>query len=734
MSEAGRYHAVRALVDRGSGLVRGIAGALRQAARSDRARWLRARTADWREREAGRTALWCAPAMGVGALAYFEAPVDPPPFAAIVALGVVAATWRALRSRIGAAWRPAAAMLVAALSGSAAAEIRILSVSAPVLAFETRPTDVSGRLVSRVREAGGGAAYLIAVDAVAGLPDDRTPERVRVRWRGAEGAAEPEPGEAMIIRAVLLPPPGPVAPGAFDYARQIWFQRIGATGYALGPPSRVGAPEPPTLAARIERLRERIADHVAARTAGDASGVLVAMTTGIRGSVSERAETALRDSGLAHLLAISGLHVGLVAGIVFAAVRFGLAAVPDLAVRLPLKKLAALAAASATLAYLAISGGAWSARRAAVMTLVALIAILVDRRAISLRNVALAAFVILATTPEAVLHAGFHMSFAATTALVAAYEARPRLGRAGRDAGVLDRALAYALGLTATSVVAGLATGPFAAFHFNRAAVYGLLGNLAAMPLVGLAVAPATLFGALLSPLGLDGPAFAAASAAMNRVIDIADAIASAPGAVRHLATPPAWALCAVIFGGLLVCLLRAPWRIGGLAAIGLGLAGPALAPPPPAAAVFVSRTGENAAVAIDGRIAVWRVRRETFATSSIARRAGLAGDPSAVAPMDEVGACDDLGCVLEVATTAGPVRVAVADRIDGLAEDCARADLVVALAYVPRETLDRCAAELVHRGTVRETGAVLATIDRSGAIAISGARRRPYARPWSGG
>lgn len=713
MSEARRYHEAGRAVTRLRAWVKRTRPIVGTA---------RARLTAWREAEAGRLLLWSAPAFGFGALSYLAAASEPPVWLAVLGCAFAVAGLIGWRPAAGGAARAALLLFALFCAGHVVAALRAAAVSAPVISRETRAVSVKGWLIEREEEAAGGARYLIRVAEIEGIVSDQTPQRVRMRWRGRTPEADAAAGDLIELRGVLSPPPGPAAPRGFDYARQAWFERLGGVGYAYGAPDVLERDAAPGFGAQIESARARIAARVAARAPGDAGGVLAAMTTGKRGWVTDRAENALRDAGLAHLLAISGLHIGLVAGLVFAGVRFALAGVRDLALRWPIKKLAALAGIVATFAYLALSGGAWSARRAAVMAIVAFIAILFERRAISLRNVALAALIILITTPEAVVHAGFHMSFAATTALVAFYEWHRDRGGA-RAEGWRGRVGGYVAALALTSLVAGFATGPFAVFHFNRAAVYGLAGNLLAMPIIGLVTAPATLIGLLLAPVGLDGPFLALAGASMGWVLAIAEGVAATPGAVSHFATPPGWSLLAVIGGGLWLCLNRAAWRHFAWAPIALGVAGAQLPETPD---TYISRSAENAALLIEMNdkraLYAWSVRKDRFALDTWVRRAGLSGRDDVVRPLSEIAQCDDAGCVAQV----GGRAIAITDVAGSVFEDCRRADIVIALMTTPLEARDVCSARLIDRRSVAQSGAMAFTLSEP-----PGIPPRAQPRPW---
>jgi ComEC/Rec2-related protein len=266
----------------------------------------------------------------------------------------------------------------------------------------------------------------------------------------------------------------------------------------------------PGAALWLTRLRLAIAEGIRARLPGETGGFVAAILTGDRSGVGRETTEALRQSNLAHLLAISGLHMGLLTAVVYGALRAAMALFPLLALHLPIRKLAAGGALAAATFYLMLSGGNVATQRAFVMAAVMLGAILLDRRALSLRSVALAAILILLWRPEALLSPGFQMSFAATVALVAVFQTlrkrRARMMAARRPWAERRRLPGWLTGLggiALCSLVAGLATAPVAAAHFHRMAEYGLLANLLSMPLMGTVVMPGAVIAAALWPVGL---------------------------------------------------------------------------------------------------------------------------------------------------------------------------------------------------------------------------------------
>ena len=361
-----------------------------------------------------------------------------------------------------------AAMLIAV--GFLLAAARSHSVAGPVLEFRYYGA-VEGRIVAIDRSQSD--ALRITLDRVVldRVPPDRTPHRVRLSLHGDRSAdIALEPGLQVMITGHLSGPSGPVEPGGFDFQRHAWFIRLGAVGYARTP--LMGVAEP-LGGLGVFRLRMAASERIQDVLGGDVGGFAAAITTGDRSAISQSALDHLRASNLAHLLAISGLHMGLMSGVVFAALRLAFALVPPLVLRVPARSIAAGGALIAAAGYLALSGGNVATQRAFVMVAVALCALMIGRRAISLRGVAIAATIVLVLRPEALMGPGFQMSFAATTALVAVF-GWIREGQVPLGPDWLKPVSAVVI----SSAVAGIATAPIAAAHFNTIAQYGLLANL----------------------------------------------------------------------------------------------------------------------------------------------------------------------------------------------------------------------------------------------------------------
>ena len=665
-------------------------------------------------------------AIGAGAALYFCVNPAPPVWAAGIFLFLSGGL--AVRNE---SLRVAACAVFLAAVGFLAADVRTKVVSAPIIDRELKPRTLTGRLIS-VDEGIGSRRLLIEVHAIERLKASELPDRVRVNWRGADFTVLP--GDRIKIRAGLSPPPPPVAPGAFDFARQLYFQKIGAVGYAVSPPILMADADKAVLKNRvlaaIERTRLGLARRIVEKAPGQGGAVVAAIVTGKRGAIDDATKAALRDAGLAHFLAISGLHMGLATGLIFFALRSALALVEPVALKFPIKKWAAIAALCSGFAYLILSGGGWSARRAFIMASLFFVAIVADRRALSLRNVAIAATVILMMSPEAVLHPGFQMSFAAVTALIAAYEWASSRADPNRSFAWWAKLKRYVIGVGVTDTIAATATAPYSLYHFNRAAVYGLPANLIAMPLMAFWIMPLAITALFLAPLNLDGWAWRLSAEGVDMILASARAVSSKPGAVATVAQWPPAALALITLGGLWFCLMRERWRLLGLALIPLAAFLIAWAPPPE---IFVSRDGKNVGLMIqteDGNrvFSMLNARKDKFTAGQWKEYVGLDRDHAPTTAISDIAPCDRYGCV---ASVNGKV-VAISTMRGGLADDCARADIVIATYPVGVAAWKGCAADAIDLRSVWIGGGHAIWFDREQGTIIRTVNRSRFNRPWA--
>ncbi len=589
------------------------------------------------EAQVDRRFLWTPVAFGTGAAIYFGQPKEPTlwaallPLAATLALTLTARLWGRHRGLV-----VFATLVAFAAAGFADGKLMTDGVAAPVMPVGSGVATLEGWVVDVASPSAGRPRLLIAPSYISTLDEKAWPARLRVTLRSGQAVA---PGEGIRFRAILNPPPGPASPGNYDFGRDAWFDRVGGVGLALTEPTRADpgpAPLGLALEMKINALRWalacRLAEDLRALGFPDGAGLAAAVTTSHQDWLAPDATDDLRNSGLAHMLAIAGLHTAAVTGFVFLAIRLVVAAWPALALRVSGKRLAAIGGLICVGVYLALSGAHPPARRAAITAAVAFIAILLDRRAVSLHALALAALIILFLQPVAVVEPGFQMSFCATSALVALAEIR------GRPPPLLNlpwflawpqRFKDWAVSMLAVSFIAGAATGPFAIQHFNRMANYGLFANLFADLLASMVLMPSLVLASLGEAIGFSLSALSlplsVAGWSGQGVVMIAHLFATAPGASHSFSSAPPTALW-LSFVGIIFASL---WR-GRLRWVAAPLALAVLIwPRPPAPAGWIAADGANAAVVVNGRAIVLKPTVRQFASQAWITHRGL------IAPFD---------------------------------------------------------------------------------------------------
>jgi len=568
--------------------------------------------------------LWSPAAFGGGCAIYFAAPIEPALWLGgllaglSLVLAIAARRFSRRRSLVA-----LVGLLAFGCCGFFSAELRAASVAAPVVWQRTAAT-VEGWVVDVAGPGSGGKGrLLIAPYRITGLAPSQLPAEARI---SVPPDAVIGPGEAVRLRAVIGPPPEPASPGAYDFARDSYFQGVGAVGFALSEPLIIEGPEPSWplgVLLRVNQARWSLARRMIDDMGDREGGVAVAMTTGHEAWLSQDEVASMRDSGLAHILSISGVHMAIVGGFVFLVFRTLIAAWPWLALRVNGKKLAAAVALFATGVYLIVSGAPPPAVRSAVTLAVAFTAILVDRRAISLHALALAALICLILQPEAVIQPGFQMSFAATAALIALAEVWPRPPKAINTPWpirLIQDGVSWLLAAIAVSVAASLATDPIAIQNFNRIALYGVPSNLLMEPLSTFVIMPFLAAGALLDCFGIGGWALAVAGFGIKLLNMIAAGVAGWPHAVWIVPSAPAIALPISFLGILWLCLWRGRLRLLGVPAALAVL----LWPRPPAPVAWIASDAGGAAVVSQGVAVELRPDAKQFAADLWARRRGL--------------------------------------------------------------------------------------------------------------
>lgn len=678
--------------------------------------------ADLADAEHDRAVLWLPVFMAAGVLIYYGLRFEPPFWAgAAVAL---AAGGMAIRLR-RVTWQLAAASaLTAAAIGFTAAQLATARAPPPEPSLPTHATQVTGTL-----------------RAVEGLPDGRrvTLETVRlddsqgpmvrflrIRLRRDDRAALGT-GDTLRVRALVRAPAPPAYPGGWDLQRDAFYTGLGGSGFALGPAERLSQGAPTAPLRLVQRLREIIAGRVAAVIPGSAGAFAVTLLTGFQNAMPIADHDAFRAAGLAHLLAVAGLHIGIVMGFAMMLARTMLAASEHASLFWPAKQLATLAALAAGLCYALLTGLHVPILRSFLMASLFTLAVLAGRRAISLRGLVLAATALMLAEPQEVPGVSFQMSFSAVLALISGYATlRPWLNRL-RGQSLGRRFGGHLLALALTSALAGTASAPYGAYHFGRVQVYFVVANMAAVPLTALWVLPAGLLSLPLMPFGLDFLALKPMGWGAEAVVWVARTTASWPAATLDVPHIPAWGLAVLSLGIAWLGLWRTRLRLAGVAAIALGLASPALVRPPD---LLVS--DDARLIALRTASGVWL--QSGSGASKFTRDAWLqywsAGAPHPM-PADGIAADGTIVCAREQCLLRPHPAMPAALLVRGAThpDGCAAASVIVA-AEPARGLCPRPWPKLVDRFTVWRDGAVAIWLEPNGARVLTDRAERGT-RPW---
>jgi competence protein ComEC len=589
---------------------------------------------------------------------------------------------------------------------------QLLQVSATVESVQTLAAEEAVRVV--IRPVGEGL-----------------PVRLRVNVDHDKLPAGLVPGATISLRAWIMPPAPMAVPGGYDFSRAAWFQQIGGTGRALDI-AVTAAPADQGLTARLAGWRQSLSAHVRETLGnGGEGGIAAALATGDQFGIPEADAEAMRRSGLAHLLSVSGLHLTAVVGAVMLLTLKLLALSPALALRFRLILVAAGAGALAGIAYTLLTGAEVPTVRSCIAALLVLLGIALGREALTLRLVAVGALVVLVLWPESLPGASFQMSFAAIVAIIALHESpRVQVWVSRRDEIWLLRVGRFLFGLVLTGLAVEIALMPIALFHFHKAGLYGALANVVAIPLTTFVIMPLEALALLFDTLGLGAPFWWLTGQALSFLLWLAHTAAGAPGAVALLPAMPAAAFALMICGGLWLCLWRTGWRLWGLVPVAIGALWALLTPAPD---LIVTGDGRHLALRTgDGSYAILRSRAGDYVRDTLAEAGGTEAELLDIESLSNA-ACSDALCVATLERDGRRWRLLATRSRDLVARPdmlraCAEADIIVADRALPRGCTPRWLR--ADRGLLARTGGLSITLGDPPAVATVAERvgRHPWA------
>ncbi|MEM7618483.1 MAG: ComEC/Rec2 family competence protein, partial [Pseudomonadota bacterium] len=622
-----------------------------------------------------RLFLWVPFFLSVGIGLYFSLTTEPSLTWALIVSGVLLLVstvfWKTILKDTFISRVSFLCLLVLSLIsvGFTAAKIRTDLIYAPMIIKEMKFANVEGRIKS-IEPLEKGSRIVLHKLTIEKLTEEGTPHSVRLKVLKDEGL---KAGQRVQVLAALNPPSRPVAPNAFDFQRWSYFHQLGAVGFAYGAPEILEEKKGSILSS----IRQSITNDIVQHTSAPEQSIILALMTGQRKAIIEEDWDAMRESGLAHMLAISGLHVGMVAGVLFFFSRLVMAGFSGFALRHPIKKYAAIFALIGAFFYMLIVGATIPTQRAVIMVGLAMIAICLDRSPLSLRLVALAAIIILLYRPESLVSISFQMSFAAVTALVAFFESiRPFMRSIYSRAGVLRKIFLYFLGLSFTTIIAGAITGLFGLFHFQQYAMYGLLANLFAVPILSFLVMPLLVLSYFLMPFGLSALPLKLAEWGTNWVLATAHWVSGLDGAVLKISSYPVW----IFIGLVLCCWVFAVWKgrakiaILPIFACLIILIGFAKQPD-----IQISGSSDLIAIKSENNLWLSSFIKERFVAENWLRLRGMEKEDREKWPKESSAddfplSCDQFGCRGEMEGR----KVAVSFSDKAWREDCGWADILI--------------------------------------------------------
>ena len=662
-------------------------------------------------------------AFGIGIGLYFSLPVEPV-LRWIILINVVLLVFLFFLVR-----RRPSALMIAGLAlmvviGLARSTWHTHATAAAKLPRYEKVYDVSGRITA-IEKSGPRLRWVVKIRSLDDLSQERRPKYVRVTTFDKEYSV----GDLVSFRAQLRAPPEPVIPGGYNPAFRAYFDQVGGYGFMLSRPQKTSLPVNSvreSLSIRVAKIRYGMAKRILDKAPEETAGLQVALLTGIRTWVPDDQTDALRAAGLAHILAISGLHMGLVTGSIYGIAMFFLVRIDRLARARDVRKIAAVIGLLTATAYLILSGASVATQRAYIMACIVFLALILDRQAISIRSVSVAAFITLWLHPEALVSPGFQMSFSAVLALVVVYRYwdsrrvyRTRPGIAGR---IWDNFKA----LSITSLVAGTATSGFAVLHFNRIAVYGFFANLLAMPFFTFWVMPVAILVYAAMPFGLEAGPLWLMGQGISIIIVISKWVEGLAGSVSFMSSGPFWVMG--LFGLSFIGMCIGEKRVKWMSVLAMTLC----------FGTLIFRGQADIRISSSGAIAFWdsgedpvlyvdKKNTDRYGRQEFIEAMGV-GSTLVKGYDGDIGRCDDQSCLVEFKDMTFLI---VSDPSEML-EDCHLVDMIIA----PKRTLGKrvkrlCDKPIIDARDLQNRGAHSLYLSPEKTIKVRRARRSLPARPW---
>ncbi len=596
--------------------------------------------------------------------------------------------------------------------GFTLAQWRTQAFSQPLLTQKLRFAEIEGT-ITHILIGDDGAKLVLDELSIKGI--EQPPKQIRIAFKSIDPTWQL--GDRVRLKADLFPLPRPALPDAFDFARYLYFEGIGATGYAFKPPEIIAHAPAHLFRESLNALRHRIAENMRTRLPEPVGALAAAMSVGEESAISDETNDTMRAAGIYHVISISGLHMALAAGIVFFTLRLLLTLYPPLALRLPVKKIAAAGGLLSAFAYLLLAGSPIPAQRSFIMVAFIFVAIFIDRKGISVHALAWAATFILLLFPEAMLGASFHMSFAATLAIIAFYE---RFGYLvyKPDQSIVRRFWFAFLGIAFTSLVATLATAPFVIHHFNRLQTWGILANMAVVPLAYFVIMPGVVLSFLLMPFGLEAPGYWLLEHGIHWMMRCAEWVAAMPYATLPLPSLTPWGFLLAILGLLWLCLWSTRLRLLGIPMLLIGLSTFLLHIPPD---IILDDELKQVAVRLDdGKYTLLKGSGRAFTVENWLR---TQGQEELIKLKDTNIACDENACHY----LRDGVHFTLAKNLESWPTLCHESPDILAIWYYMDEA--NCDVPILIDRHALEAEGVMAVYIKNSAITVrSGAAQY---RPW---